>query len=721
MEEWIAPSQLAQENKTGGPLPGIPRYRNKLNDIARQNWDWRPAQGRSGERGPRGIEIRVASLPEETRAERLRRSLSAAADGVLDGVRRPPPKPHFQLEAAAGSSDRKKPDDATRRWRRASAKQKQGARLMLQAVETVAGIAAQDERRRREGEPPIGLMASYKIAAERVFGTPKRAKRVEAAYAKVRNLPRAQWVMALVDRRGESKSPSLIDQDPELQKAILGAAIYSPSSPRMTIPKILVKVKELLPDRKPSQGQVRRFLSRWKRENYSLWLALTNPKAFNDRCLTAIGKLADGVDRPNQRIVADFSPADIVLLKEGRTVRIGACKDRFTRETQLRACDGGPSAEDTAEMYIRWTLTHGYVETLETDRGKEFLNALIERGLADMGTNHVVNDPYSGWQKGDVERAIGAVQTRIANLAGYCGPNVAVRQELRERLAMADRRGLDDREVLGVQLTFDEFKLKLQEIERDINDSVHRDLGMSPNQFRARFKGPVQRFDDELTLRMVFGKGGFRVVKKEGVNYEGIWFWHVDLIPFIGRRVFVVETGDMGLLMVLTENRGEEIAVAVNLDRVGKARRDMAILARTAQRRFVKEGRAALRSVRAKIKAGVVADAITEVRADSPLPTTALLPKYPTPQAAAAAVAARALHAAAADLSRGSSPAIATQAAEVEAAEHPPTSRTAELLAEWSRLTALPASERSPHDNKKLRGIEASYEFQAARRWGKVA
>jgi hypothetical protein len=728
MSEWASPHDLA-----AAELPQVPWNKSPLLQRARrEGWSIRPAKVC----GQNGIEIAIASLPEaaqEAWKNRKLLKLPAVVDGLPDEARRPPADSSLGLEAAAGDTPRKASraeiDAALRRWRGANKGQLERARRAHQAVLIVRQILAEDEDRRRRGEPTVGRMRAYHAAAIRIYGDHKRKKRVEAYCGIVQGFDECYSLMALVDRKKESRKASQIESDPELKQTIIGIVIYAPNAPRVTIPQIIRKLKKELPDRRVTGRQIGNFVLKWKRENFALYLATTNPREHNNRCLTAIGNLADAVSYPNQQVVSDYSPGDIELLKDGRRVKIGFCKDRYTRQMKLRACDGGPSAEDTIEMYVDWTLQRGFIEIFVPDRGKEFLNERFERGCADMGTRIDPCNAYAAWEKGDVERDVGTVQRRIAELPGSCGPNVAIRQELRERLTMAARRGLDDRAILGVQLTLDQFKVELQRIEDEINNSYHSGLGMSPNAFAAQYvaeHGGPARFDDEPTLRMIFGKGDFRVVGKEGIAYESIYFWCNELIPFIGRRVFVIETSSMGLLTVLSEDRTERIGVAINAERADKDRREMAISARSAQRRFVSEGRAALKSVRKKIKPHVVADAINEIMPSSPAPTP-LRSSYPTPQAAAAAMAARALQDSARHLSLSSRQQNETTTndsagtAPIHGEIKYLPSDSERRFAEWKRLSAIPVASRTPVQISTIQMIESSREFKVRARLGAVA
>jgi hypothetical protein len=274
----------------------------------------------------------------------------------------------------------------------------------------------------------------------------------------------------------------------------------------------------------------------------------------------------------------------------------------------------------------------------------------VKRGLADMGTRHIICHAYSGWEKPHVERGFGEVQRRIAELQGYHGRDVASRQELRDRLSRAERRGLDERDVLRVALKGEQLRMELARIRDELNDTPGSD-GLSPRQRASQHK--VRRFDDAPLLYLMFAEGAERIVGKEGVRYENADFWDNLLIPFIKQAVWVAETGDMGRLCVFTADRKKSIAIAENPERAGKDRREMAILARQAQGRFIREGGRAIGSARKRITPQVVADAVQDINRTRAVasPSLRLVHDNENPERAALAIASRALEDAAADLS----------------------------------------------------------------------
>jgi hypothetical protein len=274
-------------------------------------------------------------------------------------------------------------------------------------------------------------------------------------------------------------------------------------------------------------------------------------------------------------------------------------------------------------------------------------------GCWTWGTILEVCNAYPGWEKSYVERGHQAYHRRIAELPGYHGRNVAARQELRDRLSRAQRRGLSEHEILRVALTSDQMRVELARIDREINGTPLDSLGgLSPDQFAAQYAGPIERFDDEATLYLMFAEGAERIVGKEGVHYENVDFWEHALIPLMKQPVWAAETTAMGRLAIFTADRKRFICIAINPEREGKDRREMATLARQAQARFIKEGRKAIGGARKKITAQVVANAIDEMNVPRPSPSLRLIHDVQAPERAAVSLASRALEDAAAGLSR---------------------------------------------------------------------
>jgi hypothetical protein len=554
-------------------------------------------------------------------------------------------------------------------------------------------IANQIIEKNREAGRPLGKMAAFKKAGH-VVGRSK--DKVRRDYDLAIRFDEEYRVMALIPGWGGHESK--IERDPEIRKAILQIVHYAPNAPHTEMPQVLRELKKQFSAGRwlPSVKQIRYFLDEWNKENLSLHTGLTNPRRFNNEHLTAIGDSSAGIVRPNQQVQNDFTPADIELL-DGR-FSIGHMIDIFTHRRKLRLAEH-PSGDEQAMLICDYMLAYGRIETLKVDRGHEVLNERIPRGLKDLGTELIVCHAFSGWEKGVVERGFQEIQRRIAELPGYCGPNVAIRQELRDRVSRARRHGLSDHEILRVALTSKQLRPELARIEC-LNDAPTSALsGLSPNQFAAQYAARhklPRPFADASLLYLLFAQGAERIIGKEGIAYERADFWTDSLIPWMKQRIWVAETSNMGILAVYTADRKRFIDYAVNAERVGRDRREMALLARQAQARFVKEGRKAIGTARNRITAPVVADAVHDISSRTATsPGLRLVHDTDRPEQAAVAVASRALSRVGSDLSAASAP-----------TETRVDDLAARRQAHYQKLIRIPAEQRTEEQTQWLAVFE---------------
>lgn len=112
-----------------------------------------------------------------------------------------------------------------------------------------------------------------------------------------------------------------------------------------------------------------------------------------------------------------------------------------------------------------------------------------------------------------------------------------------------------------------------------------------------------------------------RQLSREGVRFAGARFVPTvdgldNYVAHIGETglVFPDPSGDIGraFLFIDAPTGREPICTLENVDRLGMNRSDLAILARQAQNKFLREGRAELRRIKHRIKPETIADAILD-------------------------------------------------------------------------------------------------------------
>ena len=200
-------------------------------------------------------------------------------------------------------------------WERASEDQRDKARARLAAVRRAEGLIAL-------GIPRCDADAAAAKEAGIASGVLGRWRR------KVRGLPRGARVAALLDARRPGR-PSLIDAEMrETLEALLfglGDHLTAEHAHRTLFARH---------GRAPKVQTVRSWLRRWRKENATDLLAVTNPDLDRSRHRPAGGDAAASVLRLNQLWELDGTPADVICA-DGRRYAIVAAIDIWSRQARV--------------------------------------------------------------------------------------------------------------------------------------------------------------------------------------------------------------------------------------------------------------------------------------------------------------------------------------------------------------------------------------------------
>ncbi|MGH8012489.1 MAG: hypothetical protein ACREQ4_08325, partial [Candidatus Binataceae bacterium] len=262
-------------------------------------------------------------------------------------------------------------------------------------------------------------------------------------------------------------------------------------------------------------------------------------------------------------------------------------------------------------------MAWGVNETLHGDNGKGFISDHAQRFLADIDIRYVASPPFSPETKPFVERVIGTMSHELLKkLPGFCGHNVSDRQAIRARQSFSARFGARLRKTFEAKLSAAELQKKLDVWAAHVyGERPHASLaGKSPNQVAAEWRGEKRIISDQHALELLAEHAVVRTIGPQGIKIGGARFVAVELGVHVNRRamVFPDPAGDMGIVHVFLlhdDGSREPLCKAVNADRLGHQRADMAILARQAQNRFIREQRAEMRRIKARIKPETIVDA----------------------------------------------------------------------------------------------------------------
>lgn len=359
----------------------------------------------------------------------------------------------------------------------------------------------------------------------------------------------------------------------------------------------------------PSVRTFQMALKGW-RETYSAeLLALTNPDAFKNSFRVS-GRSAHLVSRCNELWAIDASPAD-VLTKDGRH-SVYVAIDVFSRRLIIFVSKT-PKAAAVGLLMRRAILEWGVPERVKTDNGSDFVAKYTQRVMASLGVDVELSAPFSPWQKGTVERAIGTMQRDLMRtLPGFVGHSVADRKAIEGRKAFAQRLGSDVDKAFSVDLTPAELQ--------DYCDRwaagryAHRPhdglSGATPFQVASADRTPIRRVDIralDMLLAPIAGKDGLRVAGKEGVRIDGTLYIAAGVMP--GTEVFVrMDPADMGRAYLFDRTGEAFLAEAIAPELAGVDPAEAVMRAQAAQKAFMAESTAELRKV--KFKARDFADAV---------------------------------------------------------------------------------------------------------------
>ncbi|CAA0128958.1 Uncharacterised protein [Starkeya nomas] len=340
-------------------------------------------------------------------------------------------------------------------------------------------------------------------------------------------------------------------------------------------------------------------LKAWREAYKSELLALTDPDAFKNK-LRVSGRTAHLVSRCNELWTIDASPAD-ALTKDGRYNTYVAV-DVYPRRVMV-LITRTPRAAAVGLLMRRAILEWGVPERVKTDNGSDFTAKYTERVLAALGIEVELSAPFSPWQKGTVERAIGTMQRDLMRtLPGFIGHSVADRKAIEGRKAFAERLGRDDDKAFSVDLTAAELQ---DYCDRWANgryaNRPHSALaGATPFQVASADRTPIRRVDAralDMLLAPVAGRNGIRTVGKEGVKVDHTFYIAAGVLP--GTEVLVrMDPADMGRAYLFDPSGETFIGEAIAPEIAGVDPAEAVARAQAAQKAFMAERTAELRKVK---------------------------------------------------------------------------------------------------------------------------
>lgn len=351
----------------------------------------------------------------------------------------------------------------------------------------------------------------------------------------------------------------------------------------------------------PSVRTFQLALKSWRQTYSAELLALTDPDAFKNR-LRVSGRSAHLVSRCNELWAIDASPAD-VLTKDGRH-SVYVAIDVFSRRLIILVSKT-PKASAVGLLMRRAIVEWGVPERVKTDNGSDFVAKYTQRVMASLGIEVELSAPFSPWQKGTVERAIGTMQRDLMRtLPGFVGHSVADRKAIEGRKAFAQRLGNDLDKAFSVDLTPAELQDYCDRwaAGRYANRPHDGLSGATPFQVASADRTPIRRVDIralDMLLAPIAGRDGLRVVGKEGVAIDRTLYIAAGVMP--GTEVLVrMDPTDMGRAYLFDRAGETFLAEAIAPELAGVDPAKAVKRAQAAQKAFMAERTADLRKVKFK-------------------------------------------------------------------------------------------------------------------------
>lgn len=590
-------------------LPGMPANRQNWYElVSRENWDFIEVKARGGKGG-----IKREYTPPAKIARLIESRSKIHAEGGAAAATR-------QVIAKVRAEVRQERDKKT-----------QASLDQIYAALSPEGIAKFDahfdivlafrEYFKTHNENGKHLRRNEAFAAFAEDYNSKRINVSEAArtkYTKISARSIQRWVLehektgllACADKRavkgGASERKSVIEQHQDLEKFVLAVLTEKPHIQSKHLVDLInhADVDKFGAD---ATGEVKwphvsytalcRYRRTFEERHAQALLAETNPDAWKNKYLSALGKLDADVMRLNQRWEMDGTPADWEF-PEGRYTA-SVVLDLFARRPKI-LFSKTPRTETNKLLLRAAIMDWGVPECAKTDNGTDYVSREMSMFFEEMGIEQQRSAPFSPWEKGHVERFIKTyLHSMLEMLDNFIGHSVADRKQIEAKRTFAENL-FKKNAVVKVDMSVAEMQqLTDQWIEGVYMMREHRSLGMTPLEKIASYTGAVKRITNERALDILLAKPvkTMPTITKKGIRYDNATFIHAELPQYIGELADIrLDPQDLGRLIVYVN--GKFLCIAENPERTGMDRQEVAAHGREKQKAFVMQKKAEFRAAR---------------------------------------------------------------------------------------------------------------------------
>lgn len=413
---------------------------------------------------------------------------------------------------------------------------------------------------------------------------------------------------ALVDKRNGDKSRdhNIFTQQAALLGAVQSILIERPGIKTAQLTHLLEtaaidsETGEVL-FTAPTYHQTYRFQRAWIEKNPELYLAATNPDAWKNHKMLALGSASADVLALNQRWEMDATPADWMLTDADgvrRRYTVSVCIDVWSRRMMVVMAPT-PKAQTHAFCLRQAMLAWGVPREIVTDNGKDYQAEEFKRVLQALGIDHHTTGKFSPWEKPHIERGIGTLNHSILEmLPNFVGHSVAERSAIEARKSFAERL-FTKNDVVEIDMSAEDLHARINAwLAGSYEHNKHGGLDMSPTERVATWTGTVHRIDDERALDILLlrpaGNSGRRTLQKKGIQIDGAWFIAAEFGKVdVGNELDVFQTADMG--EVVCYHEGTFICLAQCPERRNIDQQAIAAIAKGIQAKRVQDAKRELK------------------------------------------------------------------------------------------------------------------------------
>ena len=369
---------------------------------------------------------------------------------------------------------------------------------------------------------------------------------------------------------GHRKGTGVIDRCESLSRFILGQIL---THPHQSIDQLYAKMQTIRFEELPSLPTVRRWAETWIAEHQSEYLSVVNPDAWRNRHQVAYGSYSEDVHAPNQLWEIDSSPTD-TMLTDGRSTEV-ALIDVYSRRVMVKVFKTSKS-EAIMTLIRLAVIAWGIPTSIKSDQGKDYCSEAVTRFCAELKIELRHCQPYSPWQKPHVERFFGTLNHAQADLPGYIGYDVSMREAIRSQHSFADNRRKPD---LGAgdkgTITPEQFQSWLDDWTNKYNSQPHSETRKAPIQSHAELDHP-EWCQNLRKLDILISCAGIRKIGKKGIRWQSYEFYHAELSIHVDEEVRIYnDVNDLSRLVVY-DLEGAFMCEAICFELRGISRYDLA-------------------------------------------------------------------------------------------------------------------------------------------------